>query len=82
MQEQLIEIPWQELTPDVLHALVEEFVTRDGTDYGVEEIDTERKIQQVITGIKNKRWVIVFDANMEQCNIVDKETWSRFQASR
>lgn len=79
MSENLIEVPWQELAPDVLNALVEEFVTRDGTDYGEEEIDTSRKVEQVISGIKNKTWLIVFDTEMEQCNIVDKETWTNVQ---
>lgn len=78
MSENLIEVPWQELASDVLNALVEEFVTRDGTDYGAEEIDTSRKVEQVIAGIKNKRWLIVFDTDLEQCNIVDRETWASY----
>ena len=27
-------VPWKDLPPDTLHNLIEEFVTRDGTDYG------------------------------------------------
>ncbi|MCG8670962.1 MAG: YheU family protein [Pseudomonadales bacterium] len=79
MSEQMVEVPWQELAPETLESLVQEFVTRDGTDYGASEISTEQKVEQVINGIKNKRWLIVFDTEQEQCNIVDKETWSQFQ---
>lgn len=75
MSSQFVEIPWQELDANTLNNLVTEFVTRDGTDYGEEEIDTAKKVEQVIVGIKNKRWVIVFDTEMEQCNIVDRQAW-------
>ncbi len=27
-------VPWQELEPDTLDNLIQEFVSRDGTDYG------------------------------------------------
>jgi len=29
-----MEIPYKKLAPDVLRAVIEEFVTREGTDYG------------------------------------------------
>lgn len=78
MNENLIEIPWQDLEAETLQSLILEFVTRDGTDYGLEEISAERKVEQVLAGIKNKHWVIVFDADNEQCNIIDREVWNNF----
>ena len=75
MSDQLIEVPWQELDTDTLFNLVAEFVTRDGTDYGEQEISTERKTEQVLAGIRNRQFVIVFDAEMEQCNVVTMESW-------
>ena len=75
MSTNLIEVPWQELEEQTLNNLIEEFVTRDGTDYGEEELSTDRKVQQVLSAMKNRRYVIVFDTEVEQCNIVDAEYW-------
>ncbi len=62
-------IPHQELSPDALQALVEEFVTRSGTDYGNCETSLTEKVQQVVQQLENGEAVIVYDATMETCNI-------------
>lgn len=79
MSEQLVEVPWQELEKDTLYNLIAEFVTRDGTDYGEEEVSTERKVAQVITGLRNKHYLIVFDTELEQCNVITMEAWREQQ---
>ena len=73
--ENLIEIPWDQLAADTLHALVEEFVTRDGTDYGVEEVALSRKVEQVTRGIKSKEYVIVYDQELDSVHIVTAQQW-------
>lgn len=62
-------IPHQELSPDTLQALVEEFVTRSGTDYGSNEASLAKKVQQVVRQLEKGEAVIVYDATMEVCNI-------------
>ena len=42
-----MDIPWQQLQPETLHSLIEEFITRDGTDYGEKEAEHESKIKQI-----------------------------------
>lgn len=79
--ENLIEVPWDALASDTLNALVEEFVTRDGTDYGEQEVGLERKVLQVINGIKRKEYVIVFDAEQESVQIVTRQQWLQFRSS-
>ncbi|MEZ5508639.1 MAG: YheU family protein [Gammaproteobacteria bacterium] len=79
--ENLIEVPWYSLASDTLTALVEEFVTRDGTDYGEQEVGLERKVLQVINGIKRKEYVIVFDAEQESVQIVTRQQWLQFRSS-
>lgn len=79
--ENLVDIPWDALPPDTLNALVEEFVTRDGTDYGEQEVALERKVLQVINGIKRKEFVIVFDADTESVQIVTRQQWAQFRSS-
>ncbi|MCF6337953.1 MAG: YheU family protein [Gammaproteobacteria bacterium] len=62
-------IPHQELSPDALQALVEEFVTRSGTDYGNCEASLTEKVQQVVRQLEKGEAVIVYDTAMETCNI-------------
>jgi uncharacterized protein YheU (UPF0270 family) len=64
-------IPWQELQPETLRSLIEDFVSRDGTDYGAEEISAEKKMEQVLNLLKNKQAQIVFDPITESCGLVD-----------
>ena len=73
--DRFLEIPWDALETDVLHALVEEFVSREGTDYGSVELSLADKAEQVISGVKNKRYVILFDQEMQSCHIADKNNW-------
>jgi len=69
----MLTIPYQELSPDALRGVIEEFVTREGTDYGEAEISLETKIKQVLKQLHAGEAVIVFDQKTETCNIVSKE---------
>ena len=42
-----LKIPYEKLEPETLQALIEEFVSRDGTDYGRTEVPFEQKVAQV-----------------------------------
>lgn len=68
-----IEIPLESLKPDLLSALMEEFVLREGTDYGHGEWSLDRKKEQVYKQLKSGRAKIFFDPELETCNIVTKE---------
>ena len=58
-------IPFQELTFEALRGVVEDFVTRDGTDYGESEIPLETKVQQVMNQLHSGNAIIVFDLKTE-----------------
>lgn len=79
--ENLVEIPWDALAPETLNALVEEFVTRDGTDYGEQEVALERKVLQVINGIKRKEFAILFDTEQESAHIVTRQQLAQLKSS-
>lgn len=63
-------IPYQQVSPDALRGLIEEFITREGTDYGWEETSLERKVQQVQTQLERGDVVIVFDATTETVSLL------------
>lgn len=63
-------IPHRQLSPDTLQGLVEEFITREGTDYGSEEVSLVNKVRQVLRQLQRGEVVIVFDPATETTNIV------------
>jgi uncharacterized protein len=65
----LIEVPVSELAPDTLQALVESFVLREGTDYGVQEVPLASKVAQVIRQLQRREARIVFDPVTESVDI-------------
>jgi len=66
-------IPYQELSPEALQGVIQEFVTRDGTDYGESEVPLDTKINQILNQMHAGKVVIVFDQKTETCNIVSKD---------
>ena len=65
-----MEVPLDQLSPDALRSLVEEFVTRDGTDYGAVERDVDDKIEHVMRQLDAGDARIVFDPETQTANIV------------
>jgi uncharacterized protein YheU (UPF0270 family) len=63
-----IRIPPDRLSPDVLDRLVEEFVTRHGTDLA----EADAKKAQVHRQLRTGQAVIVFDEQSQTANIVEK----------
>jgi uncharacterized protein len=62
-------IPHTQLSPTVLRAVVEEFVTRDGTDHS----SVEQRIADVIRQLQAGRVELHFDAETATCNILPCE---------
>ncbi len=68
-----MEIPYQKLSESALRGLVEEFVTRDGTDYGEIEVPLERRVAQVLRQLERGEVSVVFDPATEATSIVKRE---------
>jgi uncharacterized protein len=66
---QLVDVPMAQLAPDTLRALVESFVLREGTDYGVQEMPLATKVAQVIKQLQGGEARIVFDPATESVDI-------------
>ena len=66
-------IPWQRLESQVLNTLLEEVATRDGTDYGVEEMSTAEKVEELRMQLRTGRVLLVWDEESETGNIVDAQ---------
>lgn len=70
MLEKKVQIPFDQLQPDTLRALVEDFITREGTDYGEVEAPLEMKVREVMGLLKAGKAAIFYDQTTETCNIV------------
>ena len=64
-----LKIPWDELSEDALMGIIEEFVTREGTEYGDSEVSLEMKCQQVRQQLRDGEAFITFDEELQSCSI-------------
>jgi uncharacterized protein YheU (UPF0270 family) len=66
-------IPHTELDPDVLKALLEEFVTRDGAVQGHHDRTVDERAASLLKQLQSGRVAIIFDEDSETCTIVPSE---------
>ena len=70
---EFVAVPLQHLQEEVLQALLEEFASRDGTDYGEREFSLEQKVQALHTQLRVGDLQILYDADSEQWDLVSRE---------
>jgi uncharacterized protein YheU (UPF0270 family) len=63
-------VPHGELAPELLRAVVESYVLREGTDYGERELALDDKVARVIAQLKRGEAQIVFDPDTDTVSIV------------
>lgn len=68
--EEGIEVPYERLDPDTLRKMIQEFVTRDGADWGEAGCTLEDKVEQVLRQLKGRKVKVVFDLTSQTANIV------------
>ena len=68
----VIEIPHTRLGEDVLKAVIEEFILREGTDYGAQEISLDAKLAQVRRQLETGEVLITFDPRTEDCTLMTR----------
>jgi len=66
----VVDVPLEALSDAALRALIESFVGREGTDYGLEERSLEEKVADVRRQLERGEARIVFDPKTESINII------------
>lgn len=64
-------IPYDQLEAETLTRLIEDFVTRDGTDNG-DETPLETRVLRVRQALGKGQAVIFFDMESQQCQLMAK----------
>lgn len=74
-----IEVPWSQLSEQALRGVVEEFITREGTDYGSRELSLEDKVCRLLRQIRSGDVLILFDSVRENCQLVARAEYVRHE---
>jgi uncharacterized protein YheU (UPF0270 family) len=73
-REEILIIPHQQLSSEALSGLIEEFVTRDGTDSGYTRGSLAENTSMVRRQLDAGQAVIVYDNRAQTCNIRPAES--------
>lgn len=69
---QFVAVPLQRLQADILQALLEDFASRDGTDYGEREFTLEEKVERLQRQLRAGELQILYDGDSEQWDLVPR----------
>jgi len=72
-----VEVPHASVSQEALEGLVEEFITREGTDYGHVEHSLEQKRASVMRQLERGEVAIVFDIEAESTTLVTRDDLRR-----
>ncbi|PKG82742.1 hypothetical protein CXF85_12485 [Colwellia sp. 75C3] len=66
-------IPLEQLSHEILTAIIEDFILREGTEYGAEDVSKEAKIGQVKKQLEQGHAVLVYSELHESINILPSD---------
>ncbi len=69
----MVKIPLGELSSEALEGVIEEFVMREGTDYGHRDYTLDEKRSRVLRALESGAAVITFDPQTGSCSIVQSD---------
>ena len=62
-------VPHTALDAELLRAVIESYVLREGTDYGESEIPLDRKVASVVAQLERGEAQIIFDPDTDSVDI-------------
>lgn len=70
-------VPYEKLSPDALSGVLEEYASREGTEYGSNDISMDSKVQQLKAQLVQGKALIVFDEESGTCNLMLKREFDK-----
>ena len=74
-----MKIPYQQLDQTTLNNLIEQYILREGTDYGEVEFSLQEKTEQIIQQIKSEDIYIMYSELNESVTLVSKQEFQQTQ---
>lgn len=65
-----MDIPLESLSPEALEGVIDDFILREGTDYGSMEASLEAKRRDILNQLQKGKAKIVFDLETESITLV------------
>ncbi len=72
-------IPHQELSSEALLGVIEDFINREGTDYGESPVELATKVAQVRTQLEKGKIVLLYDQESATVNLVTAEAYRKIE---
>ncbi len=70
-------IPWQDLKQETLLAVLEEYISREGTDYGM-EYSMEQKREHLLQQLRSKQICLCYDNAEDSVNMLTAEAAKQY----
>lgn len=67
---QYLRLPPERLDPDSLQGLLEEYASRDGTDYGARERSLQEKVDSLRQQLADARLLLLYEVESEAWDLV------------
>jgi uncharacterized protein YheU (UPF0270 family) len=71
-KEKGVIVPHRELSEEALQGLLEEFVSRDGTDSGYTKLSLQQRVDQVRRQLDRGEVVVVYNPTTQSANITPR----------
>ena len=75
-------IPFDQLSPEALAGVIDQYISRDGVDSGHVDTSFADKRAMVHRMLKSGKALLLYDTAHETCNIVQKEEYERVLRER
>lgn len=79
--EGFVEVPYQQLDPETLRKVIEDLVTRDGTDYGDIEKTLEQKAAALLKLLERGEAKLVVDLATETIGLMTRDELAKHEAT-
>jgi uncharacterized protein YheU (UPF0270 family) len=76
---EMIRVPLERVDAGVLNSMLEDYASRDGTDYGARELELGEKVASLRAQLGNGSLAIVYDLASEQWDLLPQEQLAQWQ---
>ncbi len=76
---ELVLVPLERVDAAVLNSMLEDYASRDGTDYGARELELGEKVANLRAQLRTGSLAIVYDLASEQWDLLPQEQLAQWQ---